>query len=102
MLVGVSAAGNVASEIVSKLPDMKRGSLRVFGDIFGGRVDNIHSVKAAARAGGRPERLVIAFDQGETLEVWDPEVDRLRTDRVASPYRHRGAVLPQVEVPAGR
>lgn len=101
MLLGVSAARDVASEIVSKLPDMKRGSLRVFGDIFGGRVANIDADRAAW-ADGRPERLVVAFDQGETLEVSDPEVDRLRAYRVAGPHRHSSAVLHQVEVPAGR
>jgi hypothetical protein len=37
-LVDVSAAGDAASEIVSKLPDMKRGSLRVFGRSTGWKV----------------------------------------------------------------
>lgn len=42
----------------------------VFGDIFGGRIDNIHTVTSAEVA-AQPERLVVHFDQGETLEVWD-------------------------------
>jgi hypothetical protein len=59
MLVGVSAARDVASEIMTKLPDKKHGSLRAFVDIFGGRMDNIDAVRAA-RADRRPERLVVA------------------------------------------
>lgn len=90
MLVGVIAAGDVAAEVMSKLPNVKRGSLCVFGDIFGGRVDNIHVV-TAARADGEPERLVVTFNEGETLEVWDPEgaVIDWQTFRIAKASRVR-------------
>ncbi|MBO0730868.1 MAG: hypothetical protein J2P57_16555 [Acidimicrobiaceae bacterium] len=90
MLIGVSVAGDVASEIMSKLPNVKRGSLRVFGDIFGGRVDNIHVV-TFARAEGEPARLVVTFNEGETLEVWDPEgaVIEPHTFRIATASRVR-------------
>lgn len=67
----MSEAKEIADAIARSLPDVKRGSLAVFGDIFGGRIDNIHSVRAA-RAVGAPERLVVEFDDDETLEVWDP------------------------------
>jgi hypothetical protein len=87
---GVSGTEHVASDITTKLPDIKRGSLRVFGDIFGGRVDNIHIV-TSARAEGEPQRLVITFNEGETLEVWDPEgaVVDLHTFRIAKASRVR-------------
>jgi hypothetical protein len=68
----ISAAGEVAAKITARVPDVKRGSLSVFGDIFGGRVDNIHTVTSAT-AEGEPDRLVVVFDEGETLEVWEPE-----------------------------
>ena len=68
----MSTAGKIAAEITARLPDVTHGSLSVFGDIFGGRIDNIHTVTFAT-AEGEPERLVVVFDQGETLEVWDPE-----------------------------
>lgn len=50
---------------------MKRGSLVVFGDIFGGRIDNIHTVTGAV---SNPDgSLTLEFDQGETLQVWDAD-----------------------------
>lgn len=67
----MTSASDLAAEISLLIPDVKRGSLVVFGDIFGGRIDNIHTV-TSAEALGDPERLVVEFDEGETLEVWDP------------------------------
>jgi hypothetical protein len=67
----VTEAEKIADEISERLPDIKSGSLAVFGDIFGGRVDNIHTVRAA-RVGGTPEHIVVEFDDDETLEVWEP------------------------------
>lgn len=64
-------AESLADDINAALPRVKRGSLAVFGDIFGGRIDNIHTIDLA-RVVSEPERLVIEFDGGETLEVWDP------------------------------
>ncbi|MDQ2846104.1 MAG: hypothetical protein M3Y77_07085 [Actinomycetota bacterium] len=65
-------AADLASEITRRLPDVKRGSLVVYGDIFGGRIDNIHVVTSAT-VSGNPQRLVVGFNEGETLEVWDPD-----------------------------
>jgi hypothetical protein len=67
----MTSASGLAAEISQLVPHLKRGSLVVFGDIFGGRIDNIHLI-TAAKALGDPERLVVEFDQGERLEVWDP------------------------------
>jgi hypothetical protein len=67
----VTPAPDLAAEISQLIPHVRRGSLVVFGDIFGGRIDNIHTV-IAARTLGDPERLLVEFDEGETLEVWDP------------------------------
>lgn len=67
----MASASDLAAEISQLIPRVKRGSLVVFGDIFGGRIDNIHTV-TAAKALGDPERLVVEFDEGETLEVCDP------------------------------
>jgi hypothetical protein len=89
-VIGVTVAGNLAAAIMSQLPDVKSGSLCVFGDIFGGRVDNIHVV-TSARAEGEPERLVVTFNEGETLEVWDPvgAIIDARTFRIATASRVR-------------
>jgi hypothetical protein len=67
----VTLSSVLAAEISRLIPDVKRGSLVVFGDIFGGRIDNIHIV-TSVHADSEPERLVIDFNEGETLEVWDP------------------------------
>ena len=53
------------------LPNIVRGSLVVFGDIFGGRVDNIHQVIGASL--NEDGSTTVRFDQGETLTVWEPE-----------------------------
>jgi hypothetical protein len=62
---------SAVGEINASLATLKRGSLVVFGDIFGGRIDNIHSAVSAAAAGS-PSRLRVEFDEGESLDVWDP------------------------------
>ena len=67
----MTIASDLAEEILRRVPDVKRGSLVVFGDIFGGRIDNIHIV-TSAHADDEPERLVVEFNEGETLEIWDP------------------------------
>lgn len=69
-------AAAIADQIQGALPQVKSGSLVVWGDIFGGRIDNIHFVKAA-RAEGNPARLVVEFNYGERLEVWEPEGSRI-------------------------
>jgi len=58
-----------AIAINNAIPNIKRGSLAVFGDIFGGRIDNIHRI-VGARA-NPDESLTILFDDDETLTVWD-------------------------------
>lgn len=66
----MSVAGEMASEINELVPELKRGSVAVFGDIFGGRIDNIHAVTSAVEVS--PNQLRIQFDNGETLDVWEP------------------------------
>jgi hypothetical protein len=83
--LAVAGAQMIAEVISLHLPDVKCGSLVVFGDIFSGRIDNVHTVRSA-HALGTPERLVIEFDDDEVLEVWDPEdavvgATELRIDR---------------------
>jgi len=67
----VAEADSIAQRITSCPPNVKRGSLVVYGDIFGGRIDNIHVVRSAHTA-GTPPHLVIEFDDDECLEVWEP------------------------------
>ena len=60
----------LAEDLRSRLPSLKRGSLRVFGDVFGGRVDNVHTI-VGVRARG--DCLLLDFDRGELLQVWEPD-----------------------------
>jgi len=67
--MGIASA--IAGEINRRLPDVKCGSLAVFGDIFGGRVDNIHTI-VSARAFEADDLLVINFNEDEVLSIWSP------------------------------
>ncbi len=61
----------IAGGLATRIPALKSGSLSVFGDIFGGRIDNIHvivGVKAVDE-----DCLVLDFDGGESLRVWNPD-----------------------------
>lgn len=67
----MTPARDLVSAIARALPNVGAGSLAVFGDVFGGRIDNIHTVRTA-RVVGDPERARVEFDGGESLEVCDP------------------------------
>lgn len=67
--MGIASA--IAGEINRRLPDVKCGSLAVFGVIFGGRVDNIHTI-VSARAFEADDLLVINFNEDEVLSIWSP------------------------------
>ena len=54
-----------------ELESLPTGSLVVFGDIFGGRIDNIQTI-VSAELSPNAGQLLVTFDLGETLEVWDP------------------------------
>jgi hypothetical protein len=64
------AAADLVTAISDALPDIKSGSLAVFGDIFGGRVDNTHCVVGAVA--NDDGSATIQFDGGESLIVWEP------------------------------
>lgn len=70
----LAAAAPGAAELVQALrhpSGIKSGSLCVYGDIFGGRVDNNHRVVYAEL---EPDGCaLLRFDDHETLRVWDPE-----------------------------
>jgi len=67
----MTSAESIVSEIVQRLPTLKRGSLSAYGDIFGGRIDNIHIVTGAHALGS--SGVGIEFNDGETLAVWNPD-----------------------------
>ncbi|MDR7384822.1 hypothetical protein [Promicromonospora iranensis] len=67
----MATVAEIASEIQRQVPDVWSGSLAVYGDVFGGRVDNIHILVAAY--GDDAGCLTFDFAEGERLLVWDPE-----------------------------
>jgi hypothetical protein len=101
----MTQASIIAAEIEAKLPLVKSGSLSVWGDIFGGRIDNFHVITSAS-ARAELDQLVIGFNHGETLEVWGPQgatisVDEFHIDS-ALRVRWEWFYYGRPEVPANR
>jgi len=70
--VGVVAdLEGIASDIRRHLPGVRSGSLVVYGDIFGGRIDNIH-VLVSVTGDDEADCLSFTFNEGELLQVWNP------------------------------
>ncbi|KUR71831.1 hypothetical protein AQZ52_09625 [Novosphingobium fuchskuhlense] len=62
-----------AQLISSQLPLMKSGTLRIWGEWFGRPHDNIHFIVGAE---ADVDRLILMFNEGETLTVYSPEQGR--------------------------
>ena len=56
--------------IAARLPLIKSGTLRIWGEWFGRPYDNIHSIIGAS---ADEDRLVLSFNQGETLSIHHPD-----------------------------
>jgi hypothetical protein len=65
----VTEAQRLAVRINELRPSTKSGSLRFFGEWFGGRRDNWHVITVAAASG---DDLIVEFDEGEKLTVSEP------------------------------
>jgi hypothetical protein len=63
-------AAKIAQSIENQIGHLHSGTLRIFGDWFGRPMDNLHTIISA-----RSERdiVIVLFDLGEELQVWDPE-----------------------------
>jgi hypothetical protein len=67
----MTAESELVETITHSREPVKRGSLVFFGDIFGGKLDNVHRVVSAYV---NPDASVgVDFDGGEVLTVWTPE-----------------------------
>ena len=60
----------LVKQVNDALPEIKSGTLRLYGEWFGRPFDNLHSVTGARVAQDHTE---ILFDEGEVLSVWEPE-----------------------------
>lgn len=66
--VPMNQTGKIVAAIEAALPDLKSGSISIFGEVFGGRIDNQHRIVGASV--GVDEEVVIHFDGGECLRLW--------------------------------
>lgn len=68
---GTADAANLVARVTARLPDIAGGSLAIFGDIFGGRIDNVHRIVGAELD---PDgSALLRFDGGERLHLWAPD-----------------------------
>jgi hypothetical protein len=65
----MSNAEAAAADLRSALSDVRRGSLRVYGDWFGKPKDNLHWPTSADADG---DELIITFNEDEVLAVTSP------------------------------
>lgn len=66
----MATAAEVAAHINNLLPNVPSGSLRFFGEWFGGRRDNLHVVVGSSATN---DLLIVNFDGGEVLTLTRPE-----------------------------
>jgi hypothetical protein len=59
----------ISKEFMSLEQNIRSGSLCIFGSWFGRPMDNYHK---SVQAEFSDSVLKVSFDEGETLEVWDP------------------------------
>jgi hypothetical protein len=58
------------ASFVQRLPaSRKSGTLRIWGQWFGRPMDNVHTCVSCA---AKDDRVILNFDQGETLTIWAP------------------------------
>ena len=58
------------ARMIEALPERNRsGTLQVWGEWFGRPMDNVHTCKSC-EAG--PAQIILHFDQGERLSIWNP------------------------------
>jgi len=65
----VNETEQAADRIRKAIPNVKKGSLRFYGEWFGRPHDNIHTLVSGE---AENDCLRLFFDQGETLSVWRP------------------------------
>jgi hypothetical protein len=58
------------ARIQSLLPNVKAGTLRMWGEWFGKPYDNVHRIVECA---GDNALLSLGFEGGEKLSIWQPE-----------------------------
>lgn len=70
-------AEEIAKHIINLLPNVKRGTLRFFGDWFGRPYDNYHILESAE---AKNNCLILKFNEKETLSIWKPSGSIISVD----------------------
>jgi len=65
----VNETEEIAGRILKAIPEVKKGSLRFWGEWFGRPHDSVHTL---VRGDAQEDCLRLFFDQGETLSIWSP------------------------------
>jgi hypothetical protein len=65
----MSHLDEIAADINALPPCQRSGTLRIWGDWFGRPLDNVHACTACCVG---QDHLVLLFDAGEELHVWNP------------------------------
>jgi hypothetical protein len=63
-------ADSITDRINAALPNVKAGTLRMWGEWSGKPYDNVHSINRSSAVGST---LILGFDGGETLTIENPE-----------------------------
>lgn len=67
--ITVNETEEIADRIQKAIPNLKKGSLRFWGEWFGRPHDNMHTL---VRGEVENDCLRLFFDQNETLSIWFP------------------------------
>src|SRR5882724_662530 len=73
----MSQAQEIAERIQRRLGGLKAGTLKIFGDWFGRPHDNVHTIVSVKSDG---ECLIVGFNEGEELKVWNPSQTTIDDD----------------------
>ena len=84
----MTEAEQLAARISEAIPNVKRGTLRFWGQWFGRPYDNVHTL---VRCDAEENILRLYFNEGEVLSVWSPRNLQLddSTFRISSAERVR-------------
>ena len=67
--MAISEARQIAKRVNSLLPNVKAGTLRIWGEWFGRPYDNYHRIVGCEADDGSVQ---VSFNEGETMTLWNP------------------------------
>ena len=73
-----TSAERICQSVRAQLPNIRQGTLRMWGQWFGRPHDNIHWIVACDSEG---DALRVHFNEGEVLTLWRPENATISADK---------------------